>query len=48
MSKAEKFIRDCTRKDGNQLNIDNWSKNGVYEHWLTPDVARKAAELASR
>lgn len=46
MNKVEKYIKDNTRKDSNQLEIDEWGKNGVYNHWLTPDQARSAVEIA--
>lgn len=49
MSKAEKFIQDCTRNCSNEL-IAVESKAGKevisYHSWLTPDQARKAVEIA--
>ena len=44
MSKAEKFIEDCTRHCSNAY----WDKNGgdSYFPWLTPDQARRAVEIA--
>ena len=47
MNKAEKFIQDYTRNCSNE--IDGWidGKNSpFYQPWLTPDQARKAAEIA--
>ena len=41
MSKAEKFISDCTKNCSNES-----LKNGFYYSWLTPDQARKAVEIA--
>lgn len=48
MSKAEKFIQDCTRNCSNLLYRDyvqGFDKT-VYQPWLTPDQARKAVEIA--
>ena len=49
MSKAEKFIQDCTRNCSNEL-IAVESRDGKkvisYYKWLTPDQARKAVEIA--
>ena len=48
MSKAEKFIQDCTRNCSNLLYrdcIEGFDKT-VYQPWLTPDQARKAVEIA--
>ena len=49
MSKAEKFISDCTRNCSNEL-IAVESKDGKevisYHEWLTPDQARRAVEIA--
>ena len=42
MSKAEKFISDCTRNCSNEW-YDDLSQG--YESWLTPDQARKAVEI---
>lgn len=46
MSKAEKFISDCTRNCSNVFV--NPQLGGTEENcpWLTPDQARKAAEIA--
>lgn len=46
MSKAEKFISDCTRNCSN--DIIGWQKNSlpIYASWLTPDQARRAVEIA--
>ena len=46
MSKAEKFIDDCTRNCSS--DIIGWDNNGlpIYNPWLTPDDARKAVEIA--
>lgn len=45
MSRAEKFISDCTKNCSNET-----TKYGSYDHtyheWLTPDQARKAVEIA--
>lgn len=45
MSKAEKFIQDCTRNCSNET-----TKYGSYDHtyqeWLTPDQALRAVEIA--
>ncbi len=43
MSKAWKFIQECTRKCSNEW-YDDLSQG--YESWLTPDQARKAVEIA--
>jgi len=49
MSKAEKFISDCTRNCSNELDSFQ-TKTGAwvdtYHEWLTPDQARKAVEIA--
>ena len=49
MSKAEKFISDCTRTCSNEL-IAVESRTGKevisYHEWLTPDQARRAVEIA--
>lgn len=43
MSKAEKFISDCTRNCSNEY----WDVGGDnYSPWLTPDQARRAVEIA--
>ena len=49
MSRAEKFIQDCTKNCSNQ--IAHWDIGGknvkpIYSRWLTPDQARKAVEIA--
>ena len=46
MSKAEKFIDDCTRNYSNE--IAHWCEEdtSIYSPWLTPDQARKAVEIA--
>ena len=41
MSKAEKFISDCTR---NCYNYNSYAQDPIP--WLTPDQARKAVEIA--
>jgi len=47
MSRAEKFIEDCTRNCSNEIE---WNEGGLtchdYVPWLTPDQARKAVEIA--
>jgi hypothetical protein len=47
MSRAEKFIIDSTKNYSNEKRItvgkiSHWEK----QHWLTPDEARKAVEIA--
>lgn len=49
MSRAEKFIQDCTRNCSNE--IAHWDIGGknvkpIYSPWLTPDQAREAVEIA--
>jgi hypothetical protein len=49
MSKAEEFIRDCTRNCSNELCAveDRFGKKVIsYHEWLTPDQARSAIEIA--
>ena len=48
MSKAEKFIEDCTRTCSNLVYKDtiNGKEFNTYHEWLTPDQARKAVEIA--
>ena len=49
MSKAGKFIQDCTRNCSNELCAveDRFGKKVIsYHEWLTPDQARKAVEIA--
>ena len=41
MSKAEKFISDCTR---NCSNYNSYAQDPIP--WLTPDQARRAVEIA--
>ena len=48
MSKAEKFISDCTKKCSNEIDqlgadIAAFSE---YHPWLTPDQAKMAVEIA--
>lgn len=45
MSKAEKFIQDCTRNCSNEFDPQK-APPSVYNPWLTPDQARKAVEIA--
>ena len=49
MSKAEKFIQDCTRNCSNEIVGGGWN-NGefvqLFNPWLTPDQALKAVEIA--
>lgn len=47
MSKAEKFISDCTRNCSNQIiNGDYGTIIPHFNPWLTTDQARKAVEIA--
>ena len=49
MSRAEKFISDCTRNCSNELDSFQTKTGawvGTYHEWLTPDQARKAVEIA--
>lgn len=47
MSKAEKFISDCTRKCSNQIINGNYGTIVPYfTPWLTPDQALRAVEIA--
>ena len=49
MSKAEKFIQDCTRNCSNELCAveDRFGKKVIsYHEWLTPDQAKEAMEIA--
>jgi hypothetical protein len=49
MSKTEKFISDCTRNCSNEIIVPTQDGNSYtkgYTHWLTPDQARKAVEIA--
>ena len=50
MNRAEQFIRDYTRNCSNELDMPDF-ENGIkrlkeYQPWLTPDLARKAVEIA--
>lgn len=49
MSRAEKFIQDYTRNCSNEIIVPTQDGNSYtkgYTHWLTPDHARKVAEIA--
>ena len=47
MSRAEKFISDCTRNCSNTTYLTDDVENPEdYTPWLTPDQARKAVEIA--
>lgn len=49
MSKAEKFIQDCTRTCSNELiAVESRAGKEVvsYHEWLSPDQARSAVEIA--
>ena len=48
MSKAEKFIQDCTRNCSNLVYKDtiNGKEFNTYNEWLTPDQALRAVEIA--
>ena len=49
MSKAEKFIIDCTRSCSNELiAVESRAGKEVisYHEWLTPDQAKRAVEIA--
>ena len=51
MSKAEKFIHDCTRNCSNEIIVSTQDGNTYtkgYDHWLTPDQARKAVEITRK
>ena len=45
MSKAEKFINDCTKTCSNETT-SYYSYDHTYHEWLTPDQARRAVEIA--
>ena len=45
MSKAEKFISDCTKNCSNEFEPKK-APPSVYNPWLTPNEARKAVEIA--
>lgn len=49
MSRAEKFIKDCTRSCSNELCAveDRYGKKILsYREWLTPEQALRAVEIA--
>ena len=50
MSRAEKFISDCTRNCTNLMQVPTLDDKGNIvpeaHPWLTPDQARKAVEIA--
>ena len=49
MSRAEKFISDCTRNCSNELiAVESRAGKEVisYNKWLTPDQAKRAVEIA--
>ena len=49
MSKAEKYISDCTRNCSNELiSVESRAGKEVisYNEWLNPDQARRAVEIA--
>lgn len=49
MSRAEKFIQDCTRNCSNELiSVESRAGKEVisYHEWLTPDQAKRAVEIA--
>ena len=51
MSKAEKFIQDCTRNCSNELvAVESRASKEVisYHEWLTPDQAIRAVEIARK
>ena len=51
MSKAEKFISDCTRNYSNELiAVESRAGKEVisYYEWLTPDQARRAVEITRK
>ena len=52
MSKAEKFISDCTRNCSNLMQVPTLDDKGNIvpeaHPWLTPDQARKAVEIARK
>lgn len=46
MSRAEKFISDCTRNCSNeQIACGSHRVDRIYSPWLSPDQARRAVEL---
>ena len=47
MSKAEKFISDCTKRCSNEQIVCGFDRvDRVCSPWLSPDQARKAVEIA--
>ena len=46
MSKAEKFIQDCTRNCSNVFINPQLGGTEENHPWLTPDQARKAVEIS--
>ena len=48
MSKAEKYISDCTGNCSNEVAYSGLIEGGRlrYHAWLTPDQARRAVEIA--
>jgi len=49
MSKAEKFIEDCTKNCSNEIIVPTQDGNTYtkgYNPWLTPDQALRAVEIA--
>jgi hypothetical protein len=47
MSKAEKFIQDCTRNCSNEMESPLYANPKLnFYPWLTPDQARTAVEIA--
>jgi len=48
MSRAEKFIQDCTRNCSNEIGYchnKTCNHNHIFYDWLTPDQARRAVEI---
>ena len=49
MTKAEQFIRECTRTCSNEL-VSVQDRTGTkvisYHEWLTPEQAMRAVEIA--
>ena len=47
MSRAEKFISDCTRNCSNEVESPLYANPKLnFYPWLTPDQARRAVEIA--
>ena len=46
MNKAEKFIKEHTKKNTNEIGVIDATNSHHYHEWLTPDLARKAVEIA--